>query len=143
MTKRELLSDCLINNFNLSVTDTLTSTGSQNITNLSQSNLNIAIDSTGTIFKLYGFIGGTATNTGSSIISYDSPLRPDSDYTISNCIIAYSGGYLNNAEIKVKTTGVIEVGAWLQGGQPFQIVLPACLYFNKDFGDTPISQLSQ
>lgn len=127
-----------INKFNLSVTDTLVSTGSTNIDTLSQSSLNIATNSDGSIFKLYGFIGGTALNTGSSTISYSSTLRPDSEYTISNCIIAYSGGYLNNAEIKVKTTGVIEVGAWLQGGQPFQIVLPACIYFNKDFGDQPI-----
>lgn len=134
----ELASEIL--KFNLGTSTTLSYTSTDNISSVSQGSLSLSTNSDGSIFKLYGYLSGTATNTNGITFTFNSSLRPDSDYTISNCIVAMSGGYLTNAEIRVKTTGVIEVGCWASGGTHFEIVLPACIYFNKNFGDTPNNQ---
>ena len=123
--------------FNLGTSSTLNYTSTENISTVSQGTLSLSTNSDGSIFKLYGYLSGTATNTSGITFTFNSSLRPDNDYTISNCIVAMSGGYLTNAEIKVKTTGVIEVGCWANGSTHFEIVLPACIYFNKDLGDIP------
>lgn len=131
----ELASEIL--KFNLGTATTLNYTSTDNISSVGQGSLSLSTNSDGSIFKLYGYLSGTAINTNGITFTFNSSLRPDADYTISNCIVAMSGGYLTNAEIKIKTTGVIEVGCWANGGTHFEIVLPACIYFNKNFGDQP------
>lgn len=124
---------------NYGVNDITVTNGSK-----SECNLTLATNSDGSIFKLYGNVGIVKGGSTSGIISLQTPLRPTSDITI------YGAGFRNSnngssisrvlpmASFKVKTNGVIEIGWSVFGSDNnANVMLFACLYFLKDFGDTP------
>ena len=108
----------------------------------SECNLTLATNSDGSIFKLYGNVAVVKGGSTSGVISLQTPLRPESDITI------YGAGFRNSnngssisrvmpmASFIVRTTGVIEIGWSVFGSDNnANVMLFACLYFLKDFGD--------
>lgn len=133
--------DSNIKKLNLTTFNNLTVKSTQNVANISSFNVTLATNSDNSVYKLYGYISYTHGSTeGNSVIVCDSPLRPTEEYTISNCLVAMNKGvvtFLVTNYFKVKTNGEIEIRAFGQANSETYISLPACLYFNKDFGDTP------
>ena len=94
------------------------------------------------VFKLYGqVIGKLTTWNQAGYVAFQSALRPESDITINGAgINGYeSGGNVNAlgvASITVKTTGEVRINFPVYGQtNSTRIILTACLYFVKDFGD--------
>ena len=133
-----------IQKFNLT---SINSYGNNDITitggNKNTCDLTLATNSDGSIFKLYGEIrmskSGSATE---GTISFSSPLRPTSNITISGAGIRHSNNgtsisrVIPLASFTVKTDGTIEIPWSVFGTDNNEnIMLFACIYFLKDFGD--------
>lgn len=108
--------------------------------NVSNGNINItlATNSDGSLTKIYGsgWVQATASNAN-MVLSFNSVLRPSSDITINGSVIAIggnSGG--NGGYITIKTTGVVEVTIYATNNTDNNVIIPPCLYFVTDFGDT-------
>ena len=130
--------DGLVKNFNLGVATVLENPTTSNITSIGiATNVNLAVNSEGSIFKLYGYISVDATTAGQNCsLTYSTSLRPDSEYNITNCIVACSNGNLVTSNINVKTNGNVTIEFYAIATS-CTVVLPACIYFNKSLGDTP------
>lgn len=102
----------------------------------------IAKNSDGSLAKIYGNINYNPTSNTAGIVIHNSGLAPESDITI-NCagIVRINGQSYSPAAIDlvIRTNGDLEipdlgVGANTNCG----FILFPCLYFIKDFGDSPI-----
>lgn len=96
------------------------------------------------VFKLYGQVYGKLTTWNQTgYISFNSPLRPESDISINGAgIISFEVGgaptALRLANFEVKTTGEIRIYLNVYSEQTSdRVMLNANLYFVKDFGDEP------
>ena len=110
-------------------------------TNISNGDVTISVasNSDGSIAKIYGNGWFALTNSSAnSKLSFQSVLRPSSDITINGSVIALgnnTGG--TGGQIKIYTTGIIEIECYYTTNDTaFNIIVPPCVYFIKDFGDT-------
>lgn len=135
-----------INKFNLNSFTPLTPTSS--IGTVSGADITIATDSTSSIFKLYGTfnVNFTSSQTGSATITIGTTtLRPDESYTINAAATfyrIYRNGQMGvfTRGITIGTNGVVTIPSFQTLANEVSsvyVVLPPCLYFNTDFGDTP------
>lgn len=132
-----------ISNFNLTTYQSLTNITGTNCT-IGANTVNLAKNSDGSLAKVYGTIAITTTATGDSkVVIAGSGLAPESDITI-NCagIMRINGSSFSPTQfdIVIKTNGNIEITKYLETSQNCLLILLPCLYFIKDFGDTPINQ---
>lgn len=102
----------------------------------------VASNTQGTLCKVYGRIKGactTAWNEGKITINVDTGLRPTEDITIYSIGFWLSGAnlqYSNPVKGVLKTDGKIELVFYNTAqNDNFDIYLPPCLYFVKNFGD--------
>lgn len=141
-----------INNFNLtSFTNYGTSGASVNDQNINLQDLSVTVakNSDGSLAKIYGYAqlhinsGASGSNT---YIEISTDLRPDSDIYISCSTLkkcqSESNQFSNLFEggITITTTGKvrIEINTGYDSNLAnMRILLLPCLYFIKDFGDTP------
>jgi hypothetical protein len=98
---------------------------------ISGSSLKLAYNDDASIFKLYGSISGT--NTQSATIQ--TPLRPETEFTINPAGINNSGNVPLSATIKTNGEIVLNCG-W--GSTNIRNTYFPCVYFNTNFGDEPI-----
>ena len=132
-----------IQRFNLS-TFTNYGTADMSITNgsIAYGDVTLATNSDGSIFKLYGSIALTKSGSNSGIVTINTSLRPTSNIIISGAGITNSnnGSQISRvvplASFTVKTNGDIEI-PWSAFNEDYSVnvMLFACLYFLKDFGD--------
>lgn len=142
-------ADTALNNiakFNLTNFSTLTP--STNLGTASEVNVKFASDSTSSVFKVYGSLRVTVSNSqsGSCTVTLGTTsLRPTESYTI-DCAAMLIRNYRNGEtgvyprSITVGTNGVITVQTFTLNGSDTasaQLLISPCLYFNADFGDTP------
>ena len=112
------------------------------------SNVTVATNSDGSVFKLYGQFAFTFSALGSATISFPSLIRPSSNLTITGAglkIWEFTDGKQAQrlADFSVDTNGVvtITIGNFSStADETVRLLYNASLYFAKDFGDTPISQ---
>ena len=108
-------------------------------TNLGGS-LTVATNSDGSVFKLYGTITFNK-QFGDSSFKFASAIRPTSNITISGVgFFVESTGYLRPFDATIETDGTVTIANYagdINGANGF---FPNCLYFAKDFGDTPTPQ---
>lgn len=113
----------------------------------STSSITVAKNSDGSLAKIYGLITVNLSNhTGPVRISFPSSLRPTSEFTIQN---AYIRRFVKNTgeqsialnSITLKTNGTIELYASssTSDNTSENCYLLPCLYWIKDFGDTPVN----
>ena len=128
-----------ITKFNLTQFDTYSYTDFVKV-NTSNGNLSITVgtNSDGSIAKIYGQGYINIDTVASDVtMAFNSNLRPTSDITINGSVIALgdaNGG--QTGYLVIRTTGVIEVHIYASvGNQNYNVVVPPCLYFIKDFGD--------
>lgn len=145
-------NEAKIANFNLTSFDTITTfnkTGSGSIRTGSQ--INTAINSDGSLAKIYGQI--TITGVTNAIgspgkITFNTDLRPASDITINGGAIGCS---INNNNVvqttfikdyTLKTNGDVEFeyNYAIASNEIFRLIFINSLIFVKDFGDTPIPE---
>ena len=107
-------------------------------------NLHIASNADGSIGKIYGFLGACGINGNNAYYEIDTPFRPTTDITISDaCLgiqVAGTQAYSENIArfpITISTTGKVRILCSYPSGRTYNLYLPPCLYFMKDFGDTP------
>lgn len=142
-----------LNKFNLTTLSTLTAT--TNLGTLDPLTLvQYAGDSSNSIFKVYGRIQVSGLNGTSGNLNVkvgDTPLRPDTAYTINSACTLYvrdsAGTYIaiGSRGLKVNTDGSIYVVGYgissdyttpLDGSSAIvDIIISPCLYFNTNFGD--------
>ena len=124
-------------NFTSFTTTAYADLGKSNVSN-GNIGITVATNSDGSLAKIYGsgWVQATASNTN-MVLSLNSVLRPSTDITINGSVIALgatAGG--NGGYITIKTTGVIEVTIYATNNTDNSVILPPCLYFVTDFGDT-------
>lgn len=134
-----------IDNFNLSSYSTMASITSSDGTVTQDSSVKVAKNSDGSLAKVYGHIGYSATAIGYCNIDIpNSGLSPDSEFVINNA------GFLRRREgtayvpssfdLTFKTNGTLTVTIYAtQANQGFDIWLLPMLYWVKSFGDAPIN----
>lgn len=95
-----------------------------------------AIDSSNSVFKLYGYVNLTATSSSASI-TINTTLRPENQYNISpiGFYMTTTGGNIRRCTAIVKTNGDIEFAFGTTGSGGGYLYIFPCLYFNSDFGD--------
>lgn len=100
--------------------------------------ITIATDDTNSVFKLYGAIAITSATAGTNTITMQSSLRPKSEYQIDPTgLWVPNSGKSSRITATIKTNGEIVISCYVPDNSSGLIVLFPCLYFNKDFGDTP------
>lgn len=121
----------------------------KNNVNLTSANITVACNSTGDIFKVYGEVVGTLPNPNiGGSVSIQTALRPEDNITIKAAgICGFSNtGYnefnaIRPTNISITTNGLLTITVPAMNGSTTEIkrvILFPCLYFGKDFGDTPI-----
>lgn len=106
-------------------------------------NLHIASNADGSIGKIYGFLGTAGINAANAYYEIDTPFRPTTDITIADaCLgiqVAGTQAYSENVArfpVTISTTGKARILCNYPSGRTYNLYLPPCLYFMKDFGDT-------
>ena len=110
--------------------------------------INYATNADGSVGKLYGFLGVWYQNNAGKDgkITIPTTFRPTTDININGMCIAMEVGVANvatdsfvaNFPATIKTNGnvEIEIGSYWYN-RKVSYYFPPCLYFMKDFGDTP------
>lgn len=124
-----------INKFNLSVNASLTIKTKSNVNNVGVADIRMASDTSGSVFKLYGYITCDHQASGQAQITFDTTLRPTSNYTMANTCVIFNNGQLTPSNIYVATNGEVTVEWPVSANTLSNVMLPACIYFNSDFGD--------
>ena len=106
-----------------------------------------ALNSDKSIGKLYGYLSFTAgtisSNTPCDIDTGVIVSVPASEYTIVTGQLGIAGdgsGTGFGCQFTIKTNGHVHIAFTLtasQSNKQYWVMLPACIYFFKDFGDTP------
>ncbi len=126
----------------IAYTDITTTYGSIN----SGSNVSVAKNSDGSLAKIYGNVIVNNPNVGSTTlvkVTIPTSLRPESNFTIKNAGIkryvnSTSVQTVSSQDITVKTTGDVEIEFnAFSDTSSITVMLMPCLYWVKDFGDTP------
>lgn len=108
-------------------------------TNLGGS-LTVATNSDGSVFKLYGTIT-FSKQFGDSSFKFASAIRPTSNITISGIgFFVESSGYIRALDATIETDGTVTIFGYSGDINGTDALFPNCLYFAKDFGDTPTPQ---
>ena len=117
---------------------------------LTNTSINVARDDSGSVFKFYGNAVITKNGTAGDItVTFkNTGLNPTSEFSISNAGIVIhrrtsstdetSNAKIYSANVTIKTNGDVEYKftSCPANGQ-LRLFLFPCLYFAKDFGDTP------
>lgn len=133
-----------IGKFNLTSTSTLSPSTNLGTITSAITSVRFATDTTNSIFKIYGrlYIAGLSGVSGTMNITLGTTsLRPAAAYTISTgaivCRLTSSGSDTVPRNITVNTDGTITMTETLAGNiTEYSVMLPPCLYFNTDFGDS-------
>lgn len=106
--------------------------------------LTIAINSDGSLGKVYGRIeysaGSAASGSVSLTLNIDSGIHPEQDLVIQRGVIMNKTGNSDNqkleaASLTFKPNGNIIIDFWRDANANYTIYALPCLYFFKDFGD--------
>lgn len=113
-----------------------------NITNFTGmgGSLTVAANSDGSVFKLYGLISFNKQG-GTSSFKFSSSIRPAAEITISP--IGFYGedsGYMRAINATIATNGEVTISVYGGSHNGHDAIFPPCIYFAKDFNDTPITQ---
>lgn len=141
-----------LNKFNLSVHSTLTPVVNLGTIDASSTVMQLATDTTNSIFKVYGRVKITGLNTITGTLTLklgDSSLNPSTEYVINAGATIYirnaSGVYtaIGSRNIKIATDGTISLVSDTSSSLTdlagdasiIDVIIPPCLYFNTSFGD--------
>lgn len=110
----------------------------------SYASLTVASNSDGSVGKVYGQIeldcSSLSSGTTVTVKLGTTNLNPTSDISIKCAGIMYytRDNSVFSKDIYIKTNGDVEFTAYCYAnGGTIRIILSPCLYFMKDFGDTP------
>lgn len=99
----------------------------------------LAKNSDGSIFKLYGYINGTASTGGNvAIVLNNTGILTDTPYSIFPAGIMSPDGGTSSMQVGIYVeNNKMTINYWnYQQGNTKTTLFP-CIYFNADFGDTP------
>lgn len=109
---------------------------------LSWSNIREAVNADGSFGKIYGAFVATPTSTSNSYITFASSFRPTSQITINGAGFKQRNTVgtdktLYSVDMTISPDGTVRINfASDEYNTEFRVILPACVYFAKDFGDT-------
>lgn len=137
-----------ISSYDFNLTDTgVISTATGTDIDMTGGSLCKALNAEGSIGKIYGrVLMKTATTIGTAGQKYiDSGFiveAPATQYFILTGGLALTSTFDTQRDvfIRVRTDGHVEVGIYVattDANKTFYVYLPACIYFFKDFGDSP------
>ena len=136
-----------VGQFNLSVFES-PSTTTASAGSIVSNTVSIAKNTSGSLAKIYGTIQvGSFTGTGTLKVVMSTSLRPESEITINNAgmirlLDSTTIQSIKDFSITIKTNGDIEMeSSILNNTATIRFMLWPCLYFIKDFGDTPEPQI--
>lgn len=131
----------LSNYLNINTFGSMTSATSSN-GSVTSVHLSYASNDTNSVGKIYGYLDYAPTTAADTIITVTdkSPFRPSSDIYISPAGMQSIDGVSTTdypVGVTIKTDGTITLHAYSIGqNRTHRMILPPCLYFIKDFGDT-------
>lgn len=144
-------ADALAAFVNVNQYNTLSPIISSGTGNLSNVDMRVAINTDGTLAKIYGNIRVKFTSTNGGIITIPSSLRPSNNIVINGGLIfnlfSASGDKIidaGNMSFTIKTNGDIEISEtnssyWGSSAGIIKLTFINSLLFIKDFGDTPVN----
>lgn len=109
---------------------------------LNWSNVREAVNADGSFGKIYGTFVATPTSTSNAYITFASSFRPTSQITINGAGFKQrnTGGAdktLYAVDMIISPDGTVRIDfASSEYNAEFRVMLPPCVYFAKDFGDT-------
>lgn len=145
LTTRMTQAEANIENFNLTIYETIPSSAITGSGSVEVSNLKVAKNSDGSLAKIYGSVNINHAGVGS--INIQTSLRPESSITFNGlCIrVVHKGATtinVNDVSATLGTNGVLTVPTTYVSAtdEKNRFIFSACLLFVKDFGDTPIGE---
>lgn len=137
-----------IDKFNLTHFDTYSDSDftKSNITSMNAQGFTVATNEDGSIFKVYGQIV-CQKGSGNASVSIQTRIRPTSNLTIAFSGMSFweysNANFQRGSSFSIDTNGILTIEINSFGSDPTQetirkIYFP-CLYFAKDFGDTPVN----
>ena len=104
----------------------------------SVSHTTVATNSKGSLGKIYGTIILTPSVTDWVITIANTSLRPDEDIIITGNTLVIIGGGIYEGNIRIKTTGEVQIFASGGRNEVVKIILLNSLLFMANFGDLPV-----
>lgn len=103
--------------------------------------ITLAKNSDGSIFKLYGYVNGVTNATGEmDIVINNTGITVDSPYTIVPAgVVSFSGTDNDNQCYIYVENNKMTVKWWNWPSGYVRATIFPCIYFNADFGDTPVT----
>lgn len=145
LTTRMTQAESNIEDFNLTIYETIQSSAITGSGSVENSNLKVAKNSDGSLAKIYGSVN--INNAGVGSINIQTSLRPESSITFNGlCIRVIHKGTtvynVNDVSATLGTNGVLNVPTTYVSAtdEKNRFIFSACLLFIKDFGDTPIGE---
>ena len=129
-----------INKFNIVDFRTPAVTGSG--MNVTLNEIKTAVNSDGSVGKIYGTIFATITSTAANFTIADTGFRPEKDINVDGVCFRQDNssgdGNITILPITIKTDGTIKLqynltAGW--NGKTVRFLVPACVIFAKNFGD--------
>ena len=127
----------------LTLTQFNTLTGTSNNATIAWTSVREAVNADGSMGKIYGAFLATPTSTTNSYVRFASSFRPSSKITINAGGLKQRNDYpdvdktIYPTDFTIDTDGTIQFDfASSDYNTAYRVVLPPCLYFAKDFGDT-------
>ena len=128
-------ADNVLSNLNLTPT-TYTPVAVSGCTISGTDKITVAVNSDGSIAKIYGNITINNTAQSKQIRITNTPLRPASEFTINPIgFVSTANDVCYNIRGVVSTNGTITFNVFGASSGTSNIIIFPCLYFIKDFGD--------
>lgn len=128
-------ADNVLANFNLTP-KTYTPVAVSGCTISGSDKMTVAVNSDGSIAKIYGNIVINNTAQSKQIRITNTPLRPASEFTINPIgFVSTANDVCYNIRGVVSTNGTITFNVFGASSGTSNIIIFPCLYFIKDFGD--------
>lgn len=128
-------ADNVLSNLNLTTT-TYTPVAVSGCTIFGTNKITVAVNSDGSIAKIYGNININNTAQSKQIRITNTPLRPASEFTINPIgFVSTANDVCYNIRGVVSTNGTITFNVFGASSGTSNIIILPCLYFIKDFGD--------
>lgn len=128
-------ADNVLSNLNLTPT-TYTPVAVSGCTISGTDKITVAVNSDGSIAKIYGNITINNTAQSKQIRITNTPLRPASEFTVNPIgFVSTANDVCYNIRGVVSTNGTITFNVFGASSGISNIIIFPCLYFIKDFGD--------
>lgn len=134
----EILNDFTLVNFKDYSTAAAGDITTSSVTSIDRKNITIATNADGTLFKVYGELRIHSASGACSVTLKNTGIEPASAFAINSTFPQFQGGEVFGVSMSIAANGDLTIDFGMKDDNySIRTYLPACIYFAKDFGDTP------